>query len=427
MRSRSTLMLVAAAAALSACTSSGKPSGASASAATGGSAASGGSVGSGGLGSAGAAGTLATGGSSGSAGTAVASGGSGGSPSGGSGGTAGVSSNSGDAGGGVGLTLRGPCDIYAEANTPCVSANSTVRALYGAYKGNLYQVRRASDMTTHDIPVMSPGGFADSAQQDAFCNGTTCTVSIIYDQSPMANHMPVSPPVLHLPNGGKEADAGSAKIMIGSHTVYGILFPADSTDSYRNNATKGVATGDMPEAIYMVADANTYNGRCCFDYGNVETDGKADGPGTMEAINIGIIPNWSVGAGSGPWVMTDLESGVWAGGGPIPNTSPFMIPSNTSLIAKKYATVMMKGGSGNHFALKGGDAQSGALGVKYDGPRPSPGYDPMRKQGALELGVGGDGSGGGTGVFFEGAVTSGSPPDSVDDAVQANIVAFYGQ
>ncbi len=52
----------------------------------------------------------------------------------------------------------GPCDIYASGGTPCVAAHSTVRALYGSYNGNLYQVRRASDNTTKDIPVLTAGG-----------------------------------------------------------------------------------------------------------------------------------------------------------------------------------------------------------------------------------------------------------------------------
>src|SRR6185437_12110460 len=38
-----------------------------------------------------------------------------------------------------------PCDIYAAGRTPCVAAYSTVRALYRAYQGPLYQVRRVSD------------------------------------------------------------------------------------------------------------------------------------------------------------------------------------------------------------------------------------------------------------------------------------------
>jgi hypothetical protein len=63
----------------------------------------------------------------------------------------------------------------------------------------------------------------------------------------------------------------------------------------------------------------------------------------------------------------------------------------------------------------------------WDGVRPSPGYSPKKLEGAIILGTGGDGSNGGTGTFFEGAMTSGNPPDSVDDLIQANIVAAgYG-
>jgi hypothetical protein len=314
-----------------------------------------------------------------------------------------------------------PCDIYAAGNTPCVAAHSTVRALYRAYSGNLYQVRRGSDKSTRDIPLLSPGGYVDSSAQDSFCSGTTCTISIIYDQSPQGNHLPVSPPVHWLPNGGKEADATAAKIKVGGHTVYGVYVQSDVGNTYRNNKTKGVATGDEPEAMYMVVDGKRYNGRCCFDYGNVETTGNDDGNGTMETLEWGNITNWSHGTGNGPWVLADLENGVYAG-----SQSTGTVSSNTPLIAN-YATLMLKGPSGNHFTLKGGDAQSGSLATKWDGARPSGGYSPMKKQGAVELGVGGDGSAGGIGTFFEGAITSGSPPDGVDDAVQANIVAAgYG-
>src|SRR5688572_28961373 len=56
----------------------------------------------------------------------------------------------------------GPCDIYAAGGTPCVAAHSTVRALYGSYGGNLYQVRRSSDNTTRDIAVVAAGGTANA-------------------------------------------------------------------------------------------------------------------------------------------------------------------------------------------------------------------------------------------------------------------------
>src|SRR6266516_4161719 len=76
-----------------------------------------------------------------------------------------------------------PCNIYAAAHTPCVAAYSTVRALYASFDGPLYQVRRASDQAVSNIGLLRPGGAADAAAQDAFCAGTSCTISMIYDQS----------------------------------------------------------------------------------------------------------------------------------------------------------------------------------------------------------------------------------------------------
>jgi hypothetical protein len=87
---------------------------------------------------------------------------------------------------------------------------------------------------------------------------------------------------------------------------------------------------------------------------------------------------------------------------------------------------MVKGYSANRMVLKAGDGQSGTLAIKYDGVRP-PGYSPQKKQGGVELGTGGDGSSGGCGIFFEGAITTGISTDAIDNAIQANIVAAgYG-
>src|SRR3954471_16785914 len=71
------------------------------------------------------------------------------------------------------------CDLYASGGTPCVAAHSTTRALYGAYSGRLYQVRRASDGATRDIPAVAAGSFADAAAQDSFCAGTSCVITVI--------------------------------------------------------------------------------------------------------------------------------------------------------------------------------------------------------------------------------------------------------
>ena len=58
-----------------------------------------------------------------------------------------------------------PCDTYGSAGTPCVGAYSLLRAMYSAYDGPLYFVRRASDNTTRAVSVRSAGGFADTSTQ----------------------------------------------------------------------------------------------------------------------------------------------------------------------------------------------------------------------------------------------------------------------
>jgi hypothetical protein len=372
------------------------------------------------IGSGGATGTGGNGGS-GSAGGTTGSGGATG-----TGGNGGSSSAGGTAGSGGNKGNAGPCDIYESAQTPCVAAHSTVRALYGSYGGKLYEVRRASDGSTQDIAALAPGGVADAAAQDSFCAGTKCTISIIYDQSPNGNHLTKSPPGGWLNNGGLEADATAAKVKLGGQTVYGVYTTMNWDNDvgavgYRNNQTQGVPTGDDPEAMYMVVSGKHYNEWCCFDYGNAETNNLDNGKATMEAVYFGSSTQWAKGNGNGPWVLADLEDGVYHGG-----DANAVTATNTPIVAD-YVTAMLKGPSGNRFVLKGGDAQSGKLSTKYDGARPA-GYSPQKKEGAIILGTGGDNSHTGEGTFFEGCITTGVPSDAVDDAIQANIVAAgYGR
>lgn len=141
----------------------------------------------------------------------------------------------------------------------------------------------------------------------------------------------------------------------------------------------------------------------------------------MEAVYWGNSsnPSWSKGTGNGPWVMADLEEGLWAG-----SETP-VSTTNTPVVAN-YVTAMVKGRAGG-FALKGGDACSGTLKKMYEGPRPK-GYGIMKKQGAIVLGIGGDNSDAAVGSFFEGVLTKGYSTDAADDAVQANILHVgYGK
>ncbi len=313
-----------------------------------------------------------------------------------------------------------PCDIYAAGGTSCVAAYSTTRAMYSAYSGNLYQVRRASDSTTLNIGVLSTGGYADAAAQDTFCAGTTCVITEIYDQSGRGNNLTQAPPGAFSgpASGGYDnlANATAAPAIAGGHEVYGVyIVPGDG---YRDNSTSGIATGDEPEGMYAVVDGTHYDNGCCFDFGNAETNSHDDGNGTMEAIYFGDDGNYTQGAGAGPWVMGDLENGMYAGN--VKGSDP-----NDPTIDDRFTTAVIKG-EANQWAIRAGNAQSGSLSTYYSGVRPdvnTSGYNPMQKQGAVILGTGGDNSISGSGTFYEGVMTSGYPSDATENAVQADIVA----
>ena len=329
---------------------------------------------------------------------------------------------------------QGPCDIYAAAGDPCVAAHSTTRALYATYNGPLYQVLRQSDGKTLDIRVVQPaaspfpdaGGYADAAAQERFCAGTYCWISIIYDQSPKHNDLTQAPrggfsgPALGGFNNLPIADM--APIMITGHKVYGVFIEPGM--GLRHNDAKGTAVDDQAEGQYWVVNGKHFNSGCCFDYGNAEIDSRDDDNGTMETLYFGNATPWYSGNGNGPWIMTDQENNLVGcvnqdGSKGCPN-----LPS----IPWRFVTAIGKG-EPHHWASLGGDAQKGALSVMFDGMRVNPTYDPMRKQGAILLGNGGDNSDGAQGTFYEGAMTAAGtfPSNATDQLVQANIVAAgYG-
>lgn len=316
------------------------------------------------------------------------------------------------------LVAAGPCDIYSSGGTPCVAAHSTTRALYSAFSGALYQVKRGSDGATTTIAPLSAGGVANAATQDSFCSGTTCLITIIYDQSGRGNHLTQAPPggFSGPESNGYDnlAAADGAPVTLNGQKAYGVFISPGT--GYRNNAASGTATGDAAEGMYAVLDGTHYNGGCCFDYGNAETSSTDTGNGHMEAIYYGDNTVWGTGSGSGPWFMADLENGLFSGVSTGQNT-------NDPSISYRFLTAALKGGP-NLWALRGGNSASGALSTYYSGVRPSAsGYNPMSKEGAIILGIGGDNSVGAQGTFYEGVMTSGYPSDATENSVQANIVA----
>jgi hypothetical protein len=313
-----------------------------------------------------------------------------------------------------------PCDIYAAAGTPCVAAHSTTRALFAGYNGRLYQVERASDGRTTDIDTLGAGGFANSAAQDAFCAGTTCAITIIYDQSGRGNNLTQAPAGGAAGGPDALADAAALPVMAGGHKVYGV-FVAPGV-GYRNDTTSGIATGSQPQGEYMVASGAHVNSGCCFDYGNAETNARDNGNGHMGAVYFGKLC-WFGGvvagqcAGNGPWVMADLENGLFAGAnGTNLNNTGRTTPFVTGMVKMNSTT----------YAIKDADADAGGLKTDYDGALPTTaGYTPLRLEGGIILGIGGDNSKGSAGSFFEGVMTAGFPSDAAENAVQADIASIH--
>lgn len=323
---------------------------------------------------------------------------------------------------------EGPCDIYAAAGYPCVTAHSSTRALYASYNGPLYQVKRQSDGKTLDIGVVQPGeddpgGYADAAAQDAFCANTLCWITTIYDQSGNGNHLVQAPPgTFRGPaKGGFNTlpIADMAPITIMGHKAYGVYIMPGM--GLRNNDATGLAINDEPQSIYMVCDGTHFDSGCCFNYGNTSTNSRAVGRGTMETVYFGTATAWGSGSGTGPWIMSDMEAGLYSGYNARQNIADPTIDS------WRFVTGVVNGGGGNQWEIRGGNAQKGGLTTFYSGNRPGSRennyYYPMHRKGAVQLGNGGDNGNGSAGTFYEGVMTTGYPTDATHNAVQANIVA----
>ncbi len=326
---------------------------------------------------------------------------------------------------------EGPCDIYTANDCPCVAAHSTSRALYASYNGPLYQIMRQSDGKTLDIGVVQPsegdpGGYADAAAQDEFCKDTYAWITILFDQSGNGNHL------IQAPRGGTGRPtamggfnslpiADMAPVTIMGHKVYGIFIEPGM--GLRLNDPKGTAVDDQAEGQYWVINGHHYNNGCCYDYGNAEIDSRDDGDGTMETTYYGNAPYWYHGQAPGPWIMTDQENNLVGGVNASPDDK--YLPDLPS-IPWRFVTATADG-EPHHWRSMGGDAQRGDLEVMFDGSRiinDRSSYDPMRKQGAILLGNGGDNSNASQGTFYEAAMTAPGtfPTKETNQKIQQNIV-----
>lgn len=350
-------------------------------------------------------------------------------------------SGGGDPGSGGGSSLPPntaalPCKVLGDAGHKCVSAHSTVRLIVPDYTGPLYQV----DKGTATLDIGTTDGYANAAAQVEFCAASECVISIIYDQSGYGNHLTPAPRGSAKPTPGLPVPADWLPVTINGRSVYGIRikpkygYRAACNDCpYPDPSTipQGVPVGDEPQTQYMISSQRDLAHACCFDYGNAETTANNDGNGTMEAVYVGMGAVWGSGVGPGPWVMADMENGLYPGW---ENNQWDNISTATSVTFDFVSAVVVgdtadKNDGKGRFAVYGGDAQTDSIKEMYDGVRPDKlGYVPMRKQGSVILGIGGDNSNGAGGRFYEGVIALGAATKEVVDALQVAIYeAKYGQ
>jgi hypothetical protein len=317
------------------------------------------------------------------------------------------------------------------------------------------------DDATMNVGVLRRGGYANAAAQDAFCRRTSCVVARIYDQTPDRNDLVPQGPTTALYSNTTFAhnpvSATALPIVAGGHPVYGLKFQSGSPlglpcptaltcignhgEAYNNGHVRGrgIAVDGQPESVYGVF-GGTYSGSdCCFDFGNSEVKGTDDGNGTMDALNFSRDCWDACGPNRGPWLQADLENGMYMTGTPTrgPGSLTAFIGGSFAsgdgfccdatarnlALPFPFVTGFLNNPGSRTFTLKGGNATIGGLETFYSGPTPpGNGYSPMRQEGAIILGSGGD-QGTTDGEFFEGAMTIGVPSGSAEAAIQANIVS----
>jgi hypothetical protein len=283
--------------------------------------------------------------------------------------------------------------------------------LYRSYTDPLYQVTRQSDKAQTNIGLL-PDGYANATEQDTFCANTSCAITKLYDQSPNHNDLVPAPPGGAARGPGAHgydipAVANALPATVAGHKVYGIAISPGM--GYRNDSPKQTAVNGQPEGVYMVTSSLNLNEKCCFDFGNAETNNLDNKAGHMDAINI-----MCHGNPCSPDAGLDMEDGIYG---------HLKVPAGTTFVTDMGAS------DGQHaYAIYQGNAQSGTLTTTGTTPLSS-GYQPMRQEGAIILGIGGDNSNWAEGYFFEGVMTRGMPNTQAMEAVQSNIVAagYAGQ
>jgi len=289
----------------------------------------------------------------------------------------------------------------AAAGTPCVAATNLARLARATYTGNLFEITSSS-------------GAVNVASISSLAVGATCTFTEFYDHmgSPSTgNNLVVDTAYRKSP-----APCGWTTLPGGLTVPIARIVPGEGY--YQGTCCEAAGTVGMPQGnssitMYMVIENNSEGGGtdgCCSQYSDSESPTGDGANGSMFG------PAWSLGGegtfgtGTGPWCGVDLENGVYMYG-----ATP----------TAKYLSILTKYNSATGIlTIKCGDATEGGLTTLYSGPLPA-GYPGLSLEGGYSLGRGGDGSNAPVN-FLEGAVVAAATTDATDDALEANIVSFYG-
>ena len=260
-----------------------------------------------------------------------------------------------------------PCDIYAAGGTPCVAAHSTTRALYGAYNGPLYQVRRASDNTTRDIGVAERGRRTPTPpRRTRSAPAPPASSPIIYDQSGRGQ-----PPHPGAPRRLRRPGRGRLRQPRQRHRG------ADHRRRPQGVRRLRRPRHRLPQQHTPTASPPATSPRACTPSSTARTT-------TAAAASTTATPRPTAATtATAPWrpsTSATTRSGATApatapGSWPTWRTacSPASTPATTPTtrrINHRFLTAIVKG-EPNHWAIRGGNAQSGGLSTFYNGARPN--------------------------------------------------------
>jgi hypothetical protein len=274
-------------------------------------------------------------------------------------------------------TYVGPCDI---PGVSCVAAYNLARKARNAYAGS-------------------------------FFTETNNTFAKFYDQISV-NDLTPSCCGPNWPSGAVQTTVGSTIPPSGVPVPIARILNGEAY-TYHYGAASGIPVGNSSITEYMVVENTSEGGQvsgCCGSFNDSENPIHEGSKGQMFGLSLAAGGMCTVGTGTGPWAGVDLEQGNCLYG-----------PPPTA----KYLTILAKyNAATGTLTLKSGDATQGILTTLYSGPLP-PGYAGLNLQGAVSLGMGGDGSNSPIN-FIEGAIIAGATTDAADNALQQNIVNFYG-